>query len=118
MRDFADLYICDYPDYKKTKVHFVGSVAYIFSKELNEVAKEKGFTVGKIIKQPIDDLIIVIVNEIVLIETLFQNKLKFRYIKIFLLIDIFIFTTETQRVHRATRRTFVKRITPYSFKIN
>lgn len=56
MRDFADLYICDYLDYKKSKVHFVGSVAYIFSKELNEIAKEKGFTIGKIIKQPIDDL--------------------------------------------------------------
>jgi hypothetical protein len=34
----------------------VGSVAFIFSAELHQVAAELGFTIGKIIKQPIDDL--------------------------------------------------------------
>jgi hypothetical protein len=37
-------------------VHFVGSVAYLFQQELADVAAEKGFRIGKIIKQPIDDL--------------------------------------------------------------
>lgn len=62
MRDFAELYICDYPEFKNVKVHFVGSVAYIFSNELHEIANEKGFTIGKIIKQPIDDLMLHFIN--------------------------------------------------------
>jgi glucosamine kinase len=56
MRDFCELYVCDYPNYKSVDVHFVGSVAFLFQKELHEVAAEKGFRIGKIIKQPIDDL--------------------------------------------------------------
>lgn len=56
MRDFCDLYVCDYPNFKETDVHFVGSVAFIFKRELEEIAKEKGFKIGKVIKQPIDDL--------------------------------------------------------------
>ncbi|MBL7922855.1 MAG: N-acetylglucosamine kinase, partial [Bacteroidia bacterium] len=56
MRDFCDLYVCDYPDYKKVKVHFVGSVAFLYEQELKTVALEKGFQTGKIIKQPVNDL--------------------------------------------------------------
>lgn len=56
MRDFCELYVCDYPGYRDTRVHFVGSVAYIFRRELEEVAAEKGFNIGKVIKQPVDDL--------------------------------------------------------------
>lgn len=56
MRDFCDLYVCDYPDYKTTTVHFVGSVAFVFKRELEEVAAEKGFRLGKVIKQPVDGL--------------------------------------------------------------
>lgn len=56
MRDFCELYVCDYPNYKETEVHFVGSVAFIFQRELEEIAAEKGFRIGKVIKQPIDDL--------------------------------------------------------------
>ncbi len=63
MRDFAELYICDYPGYRETKVHFVGSVAFIFSNELKEVALEREFTIGKIIKQPIDDLMAYFISE-------------------------------------------------------
>lgn len=56
MRDFCELYVCDYPNFKDVKVHFVGSVAFIFQRELHEIAIEKGFKIGKIIKQPIEDL--------------------------------------------------------------
>lgn len=56
MRDFCDLYVCDYPNYRSVPVHFVGSVAFVFRRELEEVAAERGFHIGKIIKQPVDDL--------------------------------------------------------------
>ena len=56
MRDFCDLYVCDYPNYRSVPVHFVGSVAFVFRRELEEVAAEIGFHIGKIIKQPVDDL--------------------------------------------------------------
>lgn len=56
MHDFMDLYVCNYENYKSVPVHFVGSLSYIFSDELKEAASSKDITVGKIIKQPIDDL--------------------------------------------------------------
>jgi N-acetylglucosamine kinase-like BadF-type ATPase len=56
MSDFCDLYVCDYPNYRFVPVHFVGSVAFVFRRELEEVAAERGFHIGKIIKQPVDDL--------------------------------------------------------------
>jgi len=56
MRDFSDLYVCDYPNYRSVPVHFVGSVSFVFRRELEEVAAERGFHIGKIIKQPVDDL--------------------------------------------------------------
>lgn len=37
-------------------VHFTGSIAYYFSDILNEVASEKGITIGKIVKSPLIDL--------------------------------------------------------------
>ena len=56
MRDFCSLYVCGYPGYRDCKVHFVGSLSFLFRKELEQVAVELGFTIGKIIKQPVDDL--------------------------------------------------------------
>lgn len=56
MHDFIDLYVIHYENYKKTPVHFVGSLAYVFSDELKEVASSREIQVGKIIKQPIEDL--------------------------------------------------------------
>lgn len=63
LREFSELYICDYTDFAEVKVHFVGSVAFIFSRELKEIAAEKGFKIGKIIKQPIDDLMRFFIHE-------------------------------------------------------
>jgi len=56
MHDFIDLYVIHYENYKKIPVHFVGSLAYVFSEELKEVASSREIQIGKIIKQPIDDL--------------------------------------------------------------
>lgn len=44
-------------DYKNHKVHFVGSVAYYYSKVLIEAAEELNITVGNIIKSPMTGLI-------------------------------------------------------------
>lgn len=56
LNEFCDLYILDYADYRTVKVHFVGSVAFLFREELESLAREKGFSIGKIIKQPIEEL--------------------------------------------------------------
>lgn len=55
-RDFFDNNLSLYPDWDKHKVGFVGSVAFLCSRYLKEVAKEKGFKVGTIISDPIDSL--------------------------------------------------------------
>ena len=57
MKDFMDLYVSHYDNYKKQPVHFVGSIAYIFKEELKEVAATLSIQVEKIVKQPIDELI-------------------------------------------------------------
>ncbi len=47
--------------YKKYKddfpVHFVGSIAYFYQKELKESVKEAGWKLGKIIRKPLDELV-------------------------------------------------------------
>lgn len=49
---FADIHICCFPNYREVPVHFVGSVAFYFTEILQQVALEKGFTLGKIDKNP------------------------------------------------------------------
>lgn len=49
---FAEIHICCFPDYREVPVHFVGSVAFYFTEILQQVAEEKGFTLGKIDKNP------------------------------------------------------------------
>ena len=39
------------------KVHFIGSMSYIFKSQLEHAALELGIQVGLIIKQPIDRLV-------------------------------------------------------------
>ena len=53
---FADVHITCYDQYRSVPVHFVGSIAYYFTDILNEVAENVGFTVGTVIKKPIDSL--------------------------------------------------------------
>jgi glucosamine kinase len=54
--EFIDTNIKSYPQYNKYKCNFVGSIAYVFADELNALCKAKGVRTGKIIKQPIHDL--------------------------------------------------------------
>jgi len=46
-----------YKNYENLPLHFNGSIAYHFQKELKEVIKKQGLQLGKIIKNPIDELI-------------------------------------------------------------
>jgi N-acetylglucosamine kinase-like BadF-type ATPase len=60
--EFIETNIKSYPEYHNYKCHFVGSIAYIFSEELKAVCKENGIHPGKIIQQPIHDLLAYILS--------------------------------------------------------
>ena len=49
--------IAAYENYKELPLHFNGSIAYHFQKELKEVIDKHGLKLGKIIKNPIEELI-------------------------------------------------------------
>ncbi|MEO6522397.1 MAG: N-acetylglucosamine kinase [Mucilaginibacter sp.] len=55
--EFIENCIKTYPDYHDYNCHFVGSIAYYFSTELHALCEEHGVHVGKIIKQPIHELL-------------------------------------------------------------
>jgi glucosamine kinase len=56
LTEFAKFHILCYPNYKDLPVHFVGSIAYYFDEQLQKVATDLGFTIGQIIKKPIESL--------------------------------------------------------------
>jgi len=55
--EFINTDIKSYPEYHNYKCHFVGSIAYVFADELKAVCKENGIHLGKVIRQPIHDLL-------------------------------------------------------------
>lgn len=61
-QEFIDTNVKSYPQYQKFKCHFVGSIAFVFADELKAVCEENGVHVGKIIRQPINDLLEFISN--------------------------------------------------------
>ncbi len=54
--------VSKYPDYQKHTFNCIGSVAYNFRNVLEETAKRYGMEVGKIIRSPIDDLVVYHIN--------------------------------------------------------
>lgn len=54
--EFIDSNIKSYPEYHRYKCHFVGSIAYFFAEELTALCHQQGVKTGKVIKQPINDL--------------------------------------------------------------
>ncbi|MEZ2335954.1 BadF/BadG/BcrA/BcrD ATPase family protein [Mucilaginibacter sp. RCC_168] len=54
--EFIDTNIKSYPEYHRYKCHFVGSIAYFFAEELTALCHQQGVKTGKVIKQPINDL--------------------------------------------------------------
>lgn len=58
IREFARNMIMQFKEELKTvPVHFAGSIAFFSQNEINEVAKEFGFTVGNFVRRPIDGLV-------------------------------------------------------------
>jgi glucosamine kinase len=60
--EFIETNIKSYPQYHKYKCNFVGSIAYVFSDELIRLCESNEIRVGKIIRQPIHDLMQFIVS--------------------------------------------------------
>jgi glucosamine kinase len=54
--DFIKTNIKTYPDHQEYKFHFVGSIAYHFRGLLTTLCHENDIHIGKVIKQPITDL--------------------------------------------------------------
>lgn len=52
LRDFFDQHLQLYPQKTKLTFHFVGGVAYHFKDKIAELCSDYGFTLGKIMKQP------------------------------------------------------------------
>ena len=61
-QEFIDSDIKSYPQYHRYKCHFVGSIAYVFSDELKQLCEQNEIHLGKIIRQPIYDLLQFIVS--------------------------------------------------------
>jgi glucosamine kinase len=62
LQEFIDTNIKSYPEYHSFKSHFVGSIAFVFSQELAELCETQDIHIGKIIKQPINDLMAFILS--------------------------------------------------------
>ncbi|RKE00030.1 ATPase [Marinifilum flexuosum] len=54
---FFERNIKQYNDHSSLPIHFIGSIAYYFKKELNKVAEKLNLQTGKIIKSPLEGLI-------------------------------------------------------------
>ncbi|MEH6308877.1 N-acetylglucosamine kinase [Olivibacter sp. CPCC 100613] len=54
--EFVKTNILLFPDYQSHLFHFVGSIAYYFSEQLRVVCEQYAVQIGKIIKQPIEEL--------------------------------------------------------------
>jgi len=55
--EFIETNIKSYPQYHRYKCNFVGSIAYVFADELKALCAENEIRIGKIIRQPIADLL-------------------------------------------------------------
>ena len=53
---FLDVHVRCFADSQNVPVHFVGSVAYHFQEALRKACADRGYSVGNIIKKPIDGL--------------------------------------------------------------
>ena len=56
-RDFFKNLVSKYPDYKSYSFNCVGSVGFVFSEILIEVANSYDMKVGKVIQSPLNDLV-------------------------------------------------------------
>lgn len=56
-REFIDIHVQCFPEYKQVKTHFVGSVSYLFRDILEEVCIDMNVELGRVIRKPIDKLV-------------------------------------------------------------
>lgn len=54
---FFENNICKYSDYQNNTLHLIGSVAFIYQDVFKAVAEKYNVNVGKVIKQPIEELV-------------------------------------------------------------
>lgn len=59
---FFNNLVSKYPDYQKYTFNCIGSVGYNFRNVLEDKAKQYGMQVGKILRSPIDDLVVFHIN--------------------------------------------------------
>jgi len=57
MKKFMLNHVCCYENYKDLKVHFIGSISFIFKEQLKFSANELEVNIGQIIKNPVDNLV-------------------------------------------------------------
>lgn len=57
LEQFFEKNICKYTDYQQNKLHFIGSIAFVYQDILKATAKKYNVKIGKIIKAPIEDLV-------------------------------------------------------------
>jgi N-acetylglucosamine kinase-like BadF-type ATPase len=55
--DFFEKHICKYENYQQYPLNIVGSVGFIFKDEIEKVASKYNVKLGKVIKQPIEELV-------------------------------------------------------------
>jgi N-acetylglucosamine kinase-like BadF-type ATPase len=65
MKEFMQVHVCRYPDYKTIKTHFIGSIAFYFQENIKTAAAELDVPLGKIIKSPIQNLVAYHVKHII-----------------------------------------------------
>lgn len=56
-KEFVEVHVCCYQDYKNYKVHFIGSIAHLFAEQLSDACDFYNVEIGQIIRKPIDGLI-------------------------------------------------------------
>ncbi|MBL4669644.1 MAG: hypothetical protein JKY30_10330 [Flavobacteriales bacterium] len=54
---FFEKNICKYSDYENNTLHLVGSIAFVYQEVLKKVALKYNVKIGKVIKQPIEELV-------------------------------------------------------------
>jgi len=57
LNDFFNIHVCCYENYKDLEINFIGSVSYLLSDEINILAEKNNYKIGKIVKNPINNLI-------------------------------------------------------------
>jgi hypothetical protein len=64
MEKFMQNHVCCYKNFNEIKAHFIGSISYIFQKQLNFSANKLGINVGLVIKKPVDNLVSYHINNL------------------------------------------------------